>query len=29
MKILLLLTGFYLGFVAGTVWRSIHEKDEI
>lgn len=29
MKILLLLITFYTGFVAGAVWRSIHEKDEI
>lgn len=29
MKILLLLITFYTGFVAGAVWRAIHEKDEI
>lgn len=29
MKILLLLVTFYIGFVAGAVWRAIHEKDEI
>ena len=29
MKILLLLITFYIGFVAGAVWRAIHEKDEV
>lgn len=29
MKILvLLLTGFYLGFVAGVNWRHIHRGDK-
>lgn len=27
--LVLLLIGFYLGFVSGAVWRAIHEKDEI
>ena len=29
MKILVLFVTFYVGFVAGAVWRSIHENDEI
>lgn len=29
MNILPLLVTFYIGFVAGAVWRAIHENDEI
>ena len=28
MKILLLLIGFYLGFVAGVNWKHIHRGDK-